>query len=806
MITRGKRILIVIAGVASLVVAATLGVSIVKFNQYRAGAVPIYPAPGHPQVSITSPTQFSQFALGAPIIVEATAFSDSKVMSIELYLGGVFIGEELAPSGGAGFFPAEFLFYPPEPGVYALIARAKGVDELTTTSSPVQIQITPPEFEPAAESDDSIALPVLADSSTPPDLPVPGSDSNPAEPWNGTAGNWINSLTGDAPPNAPELAASLDGCSVRLSIHDLSDNEEGFEVWRLLPNSPAWASVAVLASQSQGEWITTTDSGAHGGTTYYVSAFNGAGVQDSNLASVNLDPVACSPPAAERSALTLELKSLETDLPVDKLYCYVSLDGVSWMRRPEFGFWPRGDVAQEAGFIDTEIVSLNLTPDDSSLGSEINPKTFHLQCWGWLGDSLHYLGEFSPSLLPDQPNRYALGSEGSLAEVVMNLDPYPDQPEFYPMGGAGTDDYELGVFDAGMHEINPWLKPATIDPTMPIPISHITYDPDLCKSHLPPPFQNQFGQFLFCTPYPGFDLGDQGVNPQPYFIWHMSKECLDGKGSPPCNIYEFWLVRAASHGHEMGFNIYDQNDKGFYIHHVNAPELFNFVIPVVPCSGYRSFWVQMWYYDGSSLLPTYGPPTVPISITCPDKLWPKMYLDISFDTLKLSNVDDGDSGTQDVEVYGYLRATSESETRYLNFAPWNQQEYGCPDEAFGNLGTSGGMGCPKIFTDGTYNLADVALSQADSIDPWEVDYKFNNNLIRLIIEEYDSLALSVKLVDWDDGSDNDLVCQATIHFPSLSIFDWYKVKNQGFTIIGTLSDGTACQIEGVMNSITPGYE
>jgi hypothetical protein len=806
MVTRGKRILLVVAGVASLVVAAILGVSIVKFNQYRADAVPIFPAPGHPQVSITSPTQFSQFTLGAPIIVEATAFSASKVMSIELYLGGVFIGEESAPSGGAGFFPAEFLFYPPEPGVYALIARAKGVDELTTTSSPVQIQITPPEFEPAAESDDSIALPVLADSSTPPDLPVSDSDSNPAEPWNGTAGNWINSLTGDAPPNAPELAVALDGCSVTLSIHDLSDNEEGFEVWRLLPNSPAWASVAVLASQSQGEWITTTDGGAHGGTTYYVSAFNSAGVQDSNLVSVNLDPVDCAPPAAERSALSLKLESLETRVPVDKLYCYVSLDGEQWMRRPEVGFWIRGDTEQGEGFYDVEILSLNRATDEAGGEFNLDPQTYFLQCWGWLGDSLHFLGEFSPSLVPDQSASVQAGAEGLNAAFSLSLMDLLDQPEFYPLGGTGAGEYGLGVFDDGIHEINPWLKPATIDPTMPMISPYITYDPDLCKSHLPPPFQNQFGQFLFCTPYPGFDLGDEGVNPQPYFIWNMLKQCLDGNGTPPCNIYEYWLVRAASHGHELGFNIYDQNPKHFEIHQVTAPELFNFVIPVVPCSGYRSFWIQMWYYDGSSLLPTYGPPTIPLSIKCPDKLWPKMYLDISFDTLKLSNVDDGDSGIQDVEVYGFLRATSESETRYLNFAPWNQQAYGCPDESFGNLGTSGGMSCPKIFTSGSYNLADVALSQGDSIDPWEIDYQFNNNLIRLLIEEYDSLAISVKLVDWDDSSANDLVCQATIHFPSLSIFDWYKVKNQGFTIIGTLSDGTSCQIDGVMNSITPGYD
>ena len=805
MINRRKWVLIAVVCIFSLLFAVIIGISILKLNQYRASVVSVYPVPGHPQVSITSPAQSSQFSLGAPIIIQATAFNSQEILSIELYIDGELTGVESAPAGGSDFFPAEFLWSPLAPGVYSLIARANGVDQLTTTSSPVQIKVTPPEYDSQAQDTADNAPPAPLDSYSPPDLPVSDSQTKPAEIWSGTPGNWINSLIADAPPNAPELAVSLDGCSVLLSIHDLSDNEEGFEVWRLLPNALSWASIDVLASQSQDEWITYTDSGAYGVTTYYVSTFNSKGVQDSNLVNVNVDHVDCSPPSKEQSVLTLELKSLETHIPVDKLYCYFSLNGIQWIRKPEFGFWPGGDAAQEQGSINAEIISLNLMGVDGSLEPEDNSKTIHLDCWGWQGDSLHYLGAISPSLLPDQPGSNQFGSDGFLAEVSLIVKELPDQPEFYPMGGAGDDEPEVGVYEDEIQVLaQPWFK-STIDPTMPYFNPYITYDPDLCKLHLPPPFQNLLGQSMFCWPYPGFDLGDQGANPQPYLVWDNSILCIDGYGDPPCKPYAYWLLLANSLGHEVGFNIYDSNSKGFYVHQVNAPELSSFVIPVVPCSGMRDFWVQMWYYDGSSLLPTYGPPSSKVSIACPKKIGTKMFLDIRFDTLKLSNVDDGESAPQDVEVFGYLRSSSGTMTRYLNLAIWNEQAPSCPDESFtSSLGTGGAMACPKIFTNGTFNLSEVSMSEADSYDPWQfVEYEFNNNTVRLIIEEYDSLTLSVSIIDWDDVSDNDVVCKGSFQIPNQSIFEWLKVNNQSFTINGSLTDSGSCQIKGVMNAVSP---
>ncbi|MCK4816018.1 hypothetical protein KA005_09610, partial [bacterium] len=88
MIKRRKWVLVAVVCIFSLLFAAIFGISILKFNQYRTSVVSIYPAQGHPQVSITGPAHNSQFFLGAPIIIQATAFNLQKILSIELYIDG----------------------------------------------------------------------------------------------------------------------------------------------------------------------------------------------------------------------------------------------------------------------------------------------------------------------------------------------------------------------------------------------------------------------------------------------------------------------------------------------------------------------------------------------------------------------------------------------------------------------------------------------------------------------------------------------------------------------------------------------
>jgi len=800
---RPKCILIAVICVAVFVGAGISGIGIAEFVQYRSSSIPIYPIPDQAQVTITSPFSGSQHTIGSPILIQVTATGPEEIGEVELFINSKLIGTDPAPPGGSHFYQAEFLWLPPEEGVYIIIARVDDFELFSAYSSSVQIEITASDFD--LEAGDNAGYPAIADAELFHDsnLPVPDTPPMPAEDWNGTAGNWINSLTADNPPRTPHLAAAITECSVMLSIQDLSDNEEGFEVWRLLPNSPTWTRIAVLASQSQQEWIAYTDKSAHGATSYYVSAFNSQGLQTSNLVQVDLDPRECKPQLAARPILVLELE--EINFPVEFFYCYFSQDGELWNRSPQIGFWPVSDAFQKDASIPTEIVSMNLPGEIPNPEEGINPMTFYLDCWGWQGGSLKFLGAFTEMLGPNQKGEVQVGSDGVSAVLALNLKELPDQPEFHPMGGSYG--IQLGIYEEeGLKEFNPLLTGTPIEPSMPWINAFITNVPGSCQDHLPQKYQNQDDMTFFCSPSEGFNYGPNGPNPQPYFNWDPNQipRCPNGKG-PQCKSYYYWLSLAADLGHEIGFNVYDHNNKGFRIKQVTVPELFNYTIPPVPCSGTRDIWVQMWYYDGTSLLPSYGPPSNKVSIPCPVALGQKMFMDIRFDQLVFSDIEDDESAPQDLEVFGYLRASSESMTRYLNLATWQSFVSFCPDEeGLINNQTSSQPGCPISFMDGVHDLIDQHLCRSVHYHSCsESGWDHNNNTLRLVIEEGDSLTLSAKILDKDSAAASDVVCEGAIQFSGQKILDWYKMKDQVFTIQGSSTNSGACHIFGTLNAVSP---
>ncbi|MCJ7735582.1 MAG: hypothetical protein MUP11_13670, partial [Anaerolineales bacterium] len=199
------------------------------------------------------------------------------------------------------------------------------------------------------------------------------------------------------------------------------------------------------------------------------------------------------------------------------------------------------------------------------------------------------------------------------------------------------------------------------------------------------------------------------------------------------------------------------------------------------------------------------PPSNKSSIPCPISYGPKMFLDIRFDEVIFSNLDDGESPPQDVEVYGYLRASSESMTHYLNLADWIGLVSLCPDEdGFITNQNSSPAGCPVSFRDGTHSLLDQRLCRSKKYtNCTESGWDFNNNTIRLLMEESDSLTITVKMIDSDGGSGNDLVCEGIYQIPGQSILDWHKIKNQPFTLTGSQTGSGNCQIKGVMNAVSP---
>ena len=465
------------------------------------------------------------------------------------------------------------------------------------------------------------------------------------------------------------------------------------------------------------------------------------------------------------------------------------------MRRPEVGFWPGGAEAQEGEIFNVELLSMNVPGGDNREGNEEPFSAYFLDCWGWSGATLKYLGAFSPNLGPNQENEAAVASENFSALAGMNKG-LNGKPEFFPM--SGYYGAQLGAFDPSMEEmgrIHYLLLNSTYDPGMPILHAFITNSPESCKDHLPPSLQNLFGELMYCSPFPGFDLGGDGANPQPYFLWDPNgvPRCLSGQGTA-CKSYYYWISLAADLGHEVGFNVYDHNDKGFYIQEVTAPEFFSYVIPPVPCSGTRQVWVQMWYYDGSSFLPIYGPPSNKVSLACPQALGPVMQFDVRFDEIVLGNLNDGESEPQQIEAYGYMRAKSESMSQYINLATWDDSVFA---QAYPDFES------PKLLSNGNHSLENLPLCRSNSyLKCSETGWNTTNNTIRLLIEEGDSLTINVNIIDRDSGYQDDVICQGSYQIAGQSILDWHNVKNQAFEIGGQSSSGS-CLIKGVLSAVNP---
>lgn len=87
-----------------------------------------------PTVEITSPTNDSQFILGAPVTITANASdADGTVIEVAFYSNGTLISKDTAAPYTATFTPADY-------GIYSITAKATDNDNATTTTAPVAIR------------------------------------------------------------------------------------------------------------------------------------------------------------------------------------------------------------------------------------------------------------------------------------------------------------------------------------------------------------------------------------------------------------------------------------------------------------------------------------------------------------------------------------------------------------------------------------------------------------------------------------------------------------------------------------------
>jgi hypothetical protein len=229
----------------------------------------------------------------------------------------------------------------------------------------------------------------------------------------------------------------------------------------------------------------------------------------------------------------------------------------------------------------------------------------------------------------------------------------------------------------------------------------------------------------------------------------------------------------------------------------------------------------------------------PVSAPC---LEPKtqVTVEVSFTNLEIDKADDSDDNTTWLEVYGYFRVIAPAmgrevqdnlnplgdhsymvgHKRYLNLARW-----GVLDEPCVNLGDEFGLpisyeivighymerfrenGCPHIYRDGFYSLGEryfcsstakkrCRIGETDT-DTW---FEFGNTTIPVLVEDGDALVLEFKLVDYDEASDDDLVCEDSMVVGSRTLEQWAATSSESFSISSPITDSGDCEVSGFLHA------
>ncbi len=755
---------------AALVILAVLfSVTTYQFRKYQATVESLSGKTTPIMIAITNPYSGQTVPAGTPLLVHVTASSPEKLLSLELWANGQIVGIQGAPTpDGITPFAADFAWTPADSGTYTLIARGVQAANQSGDSAAVVVIVGPtdkptdgggtgegeqiiPIYNGGGGDGGSIPLPL------PPSPPGETDSSGPAEMLSPSLTNWLLGASND-PPQAPQLTAEPAGCGAILSIHDLSQNEDGFIVFRMTEASPTLTKIATLKGQSAVDWLTYSDESASSTNSYMVRAFNGSKVADSNIVFVEGNPSDCD--ISAMPVLSIELTSLKSDMGADRAYCYKSLNGVDWSRWPVSGFFtPGADGFDIEGQADTILLN------------ELEGKslTLDLECWGWVGGTLTMLGKLHHDNLGPELGNLQLADSGLLAGLDIGN-------TIKPMGGDGPP------------------KPVT-GPKIPTVFAIIFFGQDSCTDHLPSGGSNFLENLLFCTWFPEYNF-DQGAS-QPYLVWYVSdpkyQECLDGTGAD-CNSMQFYLDRVNMYGGEVGFHVYGQASDSIPL--ATMPyNLTAFVIPPhIACDEdaflmtVRTFW-QAGPNDPdfpNEMRESIDSNTVSAASLCPPP--EEVKLDVTFDILRIGDLGDGIGGGDDLEIYASFAAEGKDPGTgsVLNMGRWGWSGSDCINDVVSFTLNSIGLSseCPRPVKEGDVSLNEQPMCASNTYSHCVGSYSENNNKIQVTVGDGSRIRISVHAMDYDTDSADDNVCDVETWIGPESIYGW-----QGFTTSGQMSQG-----------------
>lgn len=394
-------------------------------------------------VTLTTPSNDTAIPLNDSTTITVDAVGPQAIVSLELWVNGARLFNKTSESG-LKQLTATWAWLPQSEGAHTLIARAMDAQQhegqsnvvhiIATKDANPTIQVTykpqagdtlpiiaqkfktppqqvidaNPEINPnnpiPADQDVSVPIPDSSesgpgvDNSTPeqaPSNPPPPPPNLGQDAPSGPPNKWIfgikalaNLLSKSNPPAKPGLAAVVDGCNVKLIIADSALNEDGFYVERAGPK-PTLKPIATLDAHNGATPFLYTDSNlVQGQYVYHIVTFNPAGQSLSNPAQVKITDGKCK---KQNDVIQLKDPILKIAQPVDKVYCYLKINNGDWQRIPHAPntFLP----PSKQGTFDVSAYLKSLP-----ISSIKNKMTLELDCWGWKGNNLVYLGNAKETL------------------------------------------------------------------------------------------------------------------------------------------------------------------------------------------------------------------------------------------------------------------------------------------------------------------------------------------------------------------------------------------------------------------------
>ncbi|MBN1267162.1 MAG: hypothetical protein JXA25_16850 [Anaerolineales bacterium] len=739
------------------------------------------------KIAILDPDTGTEMPAGEFLPVTVMAKGENPLLSVELWANGELVAVQSAPPGGVTPMNVSMSWIPPSPGEYSLLARAMDTDQNTGTSSVVYVSVHEAlkEYIENESDDPDTVVPVVQGSggegNPPAQVPAPAlptilqevpEDANVEEArrWNPSPIVWAASLFNTTdPPAAPViLNYELSECDVKLYIQDKIENELGFNLYRQDPGQSSFTLVATRGAHEITDYFFIKDSGlAPGLYQYYAAAFNLGGETPGNIKSIEISTDSCTPPISEQPVLSLNPSAFLTDTNTELFYCYKSLDGLNWSRWPTEGFFTPGVLNPDI----ESLASIIQTSEEQSTG-------LHLDCWGWSNGELEWLGELDQdSINLAAPGNLTIQNSGLSLEVEASVD------TMKPMDG-------------------PPPEPAPVDPQMPEVFAMILYGAEVCKDHTPSAGDNFWENLLFCTPWPGYDVGSQ-----PYLIWWVSDRCLAGKGDA-CHDADYYRSRAEDTHGEAGFHVFAQFSNVYPV--LTTPtSLSAWAIepPQNGCGTDTKYLNVRMYYTGGPDDPDFPNQTMqgPESNTvntfpfCPAP--EEVELEVQINSISFGDLGDGIGGGDDLEIYGWISAKGAPGTGGArSLRPWG--DHGdCPDDNYeptvpGILDSSGTLGCPTTVKEQGYTFSEFYLCESSLGSPNSCTggYETSNNTIPITVTGGSLIEIAVHLTDWDHQSGDDPVCNVSTWVGPESIYGWMEHTESGYMAQGD-NDNASCSVQ-----------